>query len=317
MGDNLMKSPSSSLLAATLLCVGAQVAAQEAVLPQLIDETAIPEMIENRIEDPSVLMAAPMQLPLSGGDTLMFTQLELAGPTEVVLGKPYSAELTVTTHQPLLDGNTITVERHSRVYRDEEGRTRRDDELGTPDAQQIFISDPVAGTSYMLDPVRRLADQFPSSPHVGAAPTSMSAQNPATPDTTFDVSSATLVSGRPALASPTPSSTTPQFTPGIPIKLPFPGEPEVVNLGTRVIEGLDTTGTRSVVIIPAGAIGNRAPIEIVTEQWFSPELNLVLLSEHRDPRVGETTFRLQQIRRTSPDPKLFSIPADYTISVPK
>jgi len=72
-------------------------------------------------------------------------------------------------------------------------------------------------------------------------------------------------------------------------------------------------GTRTVVTIPAGAIGNAAPIEMVNERWYSPELQVVLFSRRSDPRFGETTYRLERIVREEPAPELFQVPADFTI----
>ena len=49
----------------------------------------------------------------------------------------------------------------------------------------------------------------------------------------------------------------------------------VEQLGEQVLEGLLVTGTRVAHTIPAGALGNERPIEIVTERWYSPELGEV------------------------------------------
>jgi hypothetical protein len=68
-----------------------------------------------------------------------------------------------------------------------------------------------------------------------------------------------------------------------------------------------------VVTIPAGTIGNQAPIEMISERWFAPELGVVVMSRRTDPRFGETTYRLQNIARGEPSPELFEVPADYTI----
>ena len=65
--------------------------------------------------------------------------------------------------------------------------------------------------------------------------------------------------------------------------------------------------------IPAGQIGNERDIEIVSERWYSPELKMVIMTRHSDPRAAESTFRLTNIRRTDPDPSLFQVPSDYTI----
>jgi hypothetical protein len=85
------------------------------------------------------------------------------------------------------------------------------------------------------------------------------------------------------------------------------------SLGTAQIEGVEAQGTRSVVTIEAGAIGNQAPIEIVSEQWFSPAIGEIVLSRRSDPRFGETTYRLRNIVRAEPAPELFEVPGDYTV----
>src|ERR1017187_10513287 len=63
-----------------------------------------------------------------------------------VKGAPYSGEEVNQTDQMLADGTRIHHESRSTVYRDSEGRTRRE----TPD--NITITDPVANVTYILDP---------------------------------------------------------------------------------------------------------------------------------------------------------------------
>jgi hypothetical protein len=84
-------------------------------------------------------------------------------------------------------------------------------------------------------------------------------------------------------------------------------------LGKQNIEGVEAEGTRTTVTIPAGEIGNERPIEIVSERWYSPELQLVVMTRHSDPRFGETTYKLTNINRTEPAKSLFEVPSDYTI----
>lgn len=84
-------------------------------------------------------------------------------------------------------------------------------------------------------------------------------------------------------------------------------------LGKQSIEGVEAEGTRTTLTIPAGAIGNERPISIVSERWYSPELQLVLMSKHSDPRFGETIYRLTNINRSEPSRTLFEVPADYTL----
>src|SRR5690606_5706323 len=53
---------------------------------------------------------------------------------EPVTGKPYSAEAVTETVQVLADGNRIVNTHRARVYRDSEGRTRREQTLAGPSA---------------------------------------------------------------------------------------------------------------------------------------------------------------------------------------
>ncbi len=79
------------------------------------------------------------------------------------------------------------------------------------------------------------------------------------------------------------------------------------------MEGVEVQGTRIINSIPAGAIGNERQIDIVSERWYSNELQVVVMSRNSDPRTGETTYRLTNIVRSEPPAHLFKVPGDYTI----
>jgi hypothetical protein len=85
------------------------------------------------------------------------------------------------------------------------------------------------------------------------------------------------------------------------------------NLGQQTVEGVNAAGTRSTTTIPAGAIGNLQPIKVVAEQWLSPDLQILVMTRHSDPRSGDTTYRLQNIVRAEPDRSLFTVPPDFTL----
>jgi TonB family protein len=89
--------------------------------------------------------------------------------------------------------------------------------------------------------------------------------------------------------------------------------PNTEQLGKRKIEGVECEGVRAVTTMPAGAIGNERPIETVNETWYSPELQIMILSKRSDPRFGESTYQVTNIIRSEPDAALFQIPSDYTI----
>jgi len=96
-------------------------------------------------------------------------------------------------------------------------------------------------------------------------------------------------------------------------KLTASGEPKTEQLGTMSIEGVQAQGTRTTITIPAGEIGNDRPINIVDERWYSPDLQMTIMTKHSDPRMGETNFRLSNINRSSPPSYMFEVPADYTV----
>ena len=66
--------------------------------------------------------------------------------------------------------------------------------------------------------------------------------------------------------------------------------------------------------IPAGEVGNERAIEVVTEIWCSDELKASVLVKHSDPRMGETTTRLSNVRLAEPSKSLFELPTNYKIS---
>lgn len=93
--------------------------------------------------------------------------------------------------------------------------------------------------------------------------------------------------------------------------------PVVEQLGRQVMEGVEVDGARSTTTIPAGQIGNAQPILIVSEQWTSPELKVLVMSRQSDPRFGETTYRLTNISRAEPAAHLFEVPPDYRVVKPQ
>ncbi len=85
------------------------------------------------------------------------------------------------------------------------------------------------------------------------------------------------------------------------------------SLGTQTINGISAQGTQYTRTIPAGEIGNQNPIVIVTESWYSPDLQTVIMIKRTDPRMGETVFQMTNIQRAEPAATLFQVPAGYTV----
>jgi TonB family protein len=369
------------------------------------------------------MQIAPGAPPAPGESfSFSFMSSDMHFDSKVVKGAPYSAESVTESVQALADGNRITHNSKASIYRDGEGRTRRDQTLShigpwaTSDepAQSVFINDPVAGAHYVLNPrtrtaqkisnvrtfIHKLHDGEPPPPSAGDAPRTqvfLRGANGATvmshdgapktinggmlsgkalkrvPPTyppvakaagaegpvmvqivvneTGAVESAKATSGHPLLQpaavaaarewqfSPTKLSGNAvkvsgaiSFVFSLPkegeatgamtfMRTPAPGhapEGERVkqvkeSLGKQVIEGVEAEGTRTTITFPAGMMGNERPINIVSERWYSPELQTVVMTKHSDPRFGETSYRLTNINRSEPARTLFEVPSDYTV----
>ena len=92
------------------------------------------------------------------------------------------------------------------------------------------------------------------------------------------------------------------------------GGPEASTpLEHKSIDGVAVEGRKTTTVIPAGQIGNDQPLTIVDEQWRSPDLNVLVMTRHVDPRTGESSYRLANIIRAEPDASLFLVPPDYTV----
>lgn len=224
----------------------------------------------------------------------------------VVAGAPYSGHAVTESVQMLHDGNRIRQRNEARLYRDSEGRTRRDQELNTLGAWQlappasplVFIHDPVAGEGFLLDLNRRTARRLDAPagslvrPVQGGATLEFNA-----------VASLPAASRGAAVAGPTATFS---LTSG-------DISTSTEDLGERHFEGVAATGSLTRMTIAARVVGNELPIEVVTERWYSPALQAVVLRRHSDPRFGETTYSLTNISTDEPDPALFVVPDDFTI----
>jgi hypothetical protein len=206
-----------------------------------------------------------------------FLSSEMRFGDKMVKGSPFSAQVVIENVQTLADGTKLTRKTTGSLYRDGEGRTRREQEMGfmgpfapTGDAPHlVFISDPVGGNNYALNPVDKTARKM-----------------------------------RPFNGEPPPPNEQPQ-QPGMQAKSE--------TLTKQVMEGVEVEGTRSTVTIPIGQIGNNNPLEIVSERWYSPDLQIAVMTKHSDPRWGVMTYRLTNIKREEPPHSLFTVPSDYRI----
>jgi hypothetical protein len=249
--------------------------------------------------------------------TFFFESSELSFDSAVVKGAPYSADAVTETTQTLSDGNRIHRTSKASLYRDSEGRTRREQTLGElgpltasgEPIQTVVINDPVAETSYMLNTRDKVAHKMP-----GRGMMKMRL-----PETGNKVEMANKVKQQ---AERDAIMVAPTDTPHFEVRIThnengelrtdskgFKKEP----LGTEIIEGVAADGTRTTITIPAGAIGNERAIEIVTDTWYSNQLHSTIMTKTTDPRAGETVYSLKNIKLAEPPGNLFMVPPDYSV----
>lgn len=200
---------------------------------------------------------------------------------KVVTGAPYSATVSTDFTETLAGGNTIQRSNSGQVARDSQGRTYEQQTVSAgPLAQSgpvtlTFISDPVAGFSYVLNAQSKTAT-------------------------------------RRAIRTPSSSGVAPAHTPRRDGALSDPNR-VASDLGTQVVGGVNAQGKSVTVTIPAGTIGNAQPIVSTNETWYSPDLQIVVLAKRNDPRSGQSTYTVSNIQRTEPAASLFQVPSDYTV----
>jgi hypothetical protein len=217
--------------------------------------------------------------PPEGFDMLGFDTMR---GDRVVKGSPLSAVGVSESSRVLADGTKIHRQTSTAIFRDSQGRLRKEITLpaigplaaqGEP-PQFVAIHDPVAGLRFTLNLQQKTARKR--------------------------IATSAAAPRREKLGA----------------NLEGAGESDMIkteSLGTQVIEGVSAEGTRTTRTIPVGRIGNDRPIAIVSEVWYSPDLQMVVMTRRSDPRSGETTYKLTNIQRTEPAASLFQVPADFTV----
>jgi hypothetical protein len=244
------------------------------------------------------------------GQTFDFLTTQTAFDGAVVKGAPYSADAVTESTQTLADGNHIRRTTKAAFYRDSEGRTRHEQTLGEigpltasgEPIQTIVINDPVASTTYMLNTREKTARKVPGRGALMVKALSELAETKERHEKG---------------PSRSESFSTQSYSITVNRRQSAPGQPDSnvkkESLGTQMFEGVAADGARTTMTIPAGAVGNERPIEVVTERWYSNQLHTTVMTKTIDPRVGETVYQLKNIKLAEPARTLFEVPSDYTV----
>ena len=279
---------------------------------------------ERRILTPDAQMRTPLATP---------EMRQAVVESRVTTGRPYSAEATTEFSQVLGDGNRIVRKATVRIFRDGEGRTRREELDADGQVKSISIYDPVVHASYVLDPARRVATKsalrvvVPDGRGRGGAVRAVVGEK-----ITAEQAAAERVPGRVMLGAPAeaPGQAAAEGLQKVQAEIVArsggggalqpamrgrgSANANTESLGQKTIDGVLAEGTRTTSVIPAGSIGNQQPITVTSEQWFSPDLEILVMTKFSDPRSGESSYTVSNITRGEPTAGLFDVPSDYTIT---
>lgn len=196
---------------------------------------------------------------------------------------PFTASLITEWVRYSPGGASITFINKRQVARDVQGRLYEERWALVPKdsdvksrIQWIQIADPHLRTLYNCNMVSRVCDLLRYNPEPDLA----------------------AASARPQPSGPLPDGR---------------GTLQLENLGTRMIAGMETTGTRVTTTLNPGTIGNDRPVVTSSETWRSDQLAVNLLSIRTDPLFGTQTFNVSELEAAPPDPQLFELPPGFTV----
>lgn len=263
----------------------------------------------------------------------------------------YSAEIITEKNQTLADGNQISNKMSSLVYRDNAGRTRYEVRDNKGNVSQILITDPVENSRYVIIPDRKMVTKvsLPKTLDGKVATTKEKQEGNASrvymqtnddeiiiktlktknDDKTEGSKEAReeikVINAKSATSVPGPHTAFINATDNLiniirtsPLPTAFTdtrwsSKTSTKDMGTKDFDGVRAEGKMRSYQIPAGEIGNKNPITVSSETWYSPDLQLTVLIKQSDPRTGEWSYRLNNLKRAEPAANLFTVPEGYTV----
>lgn len=298
-----------------------------------------------------VVVQGPVQLrSVDGKFTINTESLRMHG--RAIKNAPYSALEVIERQQVLADGNQIVTTSSSMSFRDSEGRVRIERRDRKGDVTRVTITDPVANVSWSLRPqdksATRLKGGDPTRAAAEAARAGAEAGRAAADAARARVDRLRKEGKLPAdgegreiivkRVERDNGETMQQVQENVRIIAKEMSETQIralsdlepllanaagdfkwsskgasKDLGTRDMAGVKAQGRLRSYEIPAGEIGNRSPITVSDESWWSPDLKITVYSKHSDPRTGDNIYRLENLKRDEPAAALFTVPSDYTV----
>lgn len=202
---------------------------------------------------------------------------------------PFSADVTILSHQKLTDGTEVIRTTINHIARDSQGRIYNERRRlvptnfrGEPFLLEAHIFDPLTRLNTFYQPAARLARQVTLPPPIAAR--QMPTQAP--------IPNFGAQPQRPGLAAQRITQT---------------------DLGDQLVDDTTLHGTQKQRTLDASASGTGQPITITDQYWYAPDLSVYLIVKHDDPRAGEQIVVVTHIDRHEPSASRFQVPDGFKI----
>jgi hypothetical protein len=245
---------------------------------------------------------------------------------------PFSADVITEYDRALDNGGHIHRESRGRIYRDSQGRMRTESQISLlqPDPERsdrhITITDPLQQVIIYLNPKNKTATIFHFG-DVSPAPVATAKKSKPKDKTNIRVGGQPGVGSEPADTIGVPPVPSGHANTSSNRSIPATDTADlrldattlshsgatIVPLGTKTIEGVTATGSRTTRTINPGTMGNDRPIVFISDTWTSTDLKVTVLAETDDGQAGHRTMKLVNIVRSEPNATLFQVPPDYTM----
>lgn len=201
---------------------------------------------------------------------------------------PFSADVTILSHQKLTDGTEHIQTTINHIARDSQGRIYNERRRlvptsfrGEPMLIEAHIFDPLTRSNIFYEPAARLARETTLPPPIAARQMPTQAPLP-----NFGAQTA-----RPG--------TVPAIT--------------QTDLGEQTVDDTILRGTQKQRTVDASNSGTGQPVTITDQYWYAPDLAVYLIVKHDDPRAGEQIVAVTHIDRHEPPAQRFQVPDGFKI----
>lgn len=200
------------------------------------------------------------------------------GPDYTAANAPFTATQVTRMEMRLQNGSVMQHEVRETVMRDAQGRVFLQaapvsSNALMPPRQQLALADPVSGVIYqwLAGGTNGLSYKMPALRHLDIR---------------------VLSSAEMSMEKASKGATTTKE-----------------ELGKQEIAGLEATGTRTTIVLPANVIGNTEPLRVVHEVWVSDDLHIPLRELDINPLLGTRTMNTEKIELNAGPSGMFHVPA--------